>query len=58
MPKGVLFWVLMVIWFIFGMWWNWPSEPGPRAFGGLGGTVLLFVLLFILGWAAFGFVVQ
>ncbi len=60
MPIGILFWMLMILWFIFGMWWNWPadSSAGPRAFGPIGGNFLLFVLLFIIGWKLFGFVVQ
>ena len=59
MPIGMLFWLLMVLWFIFGLWWNWPEgSPGPRGFGGMGGHVLTFILFFLLGWRTFGFVVQ
>jgi hypothetical protein len=54
MPIGLLFWVLMVIVLIFGLltrvsafqnyaWgWNW----------------LLYILLFLLGWHAFGFIIH
>jgi hypothetical protein len=55
MPKGLLFWILMILWFFFGLWWNY-EQPGFK--GWLGSSLLLFVLLFILGWAVFGFVVQ
>jgi len=57
---GFIFWLLMILWLIFGLYWNWPQGGvnGPRAFGPLGGNLLLFVLLFILGWAVFGFVIQ
>ena len=57
MPIGVLFWVLMVLWFLFGLYLNWPKtgEP-PWAF--FGGNLLLFILLFLLGWKVFGFVIQ
>ena len=48
----LLFWVLMVIWFIFGLWSNWPlSGSGAKA---LGESLLVFILLAILGWAVFG----
>lgn len=42
----------MVIWFIFGLWSNWPvSGSGAKA---LGESLLVFILLAILGWAVFG----
>jgi lipopolysaccharide export LptBFGC system permease protein LptF len=53
MPIGILFWVLMVLAFIFGFWWN---RENPYNF--LGNSALVFVLLFLLGWQVFGFVVQ
>ena len=59
MTIGFLFWLLMILWLIFGLWWNWPeNSAGPRRFGALGSTGLLFVLLFLLGWKVFGFVIQ
>ncbi len=58
MPIGMIFWMLMILWFIFGLYWNWPNAPGAAGFGGLGGHLLLFVLFFIVGWKLFGFVVQ
>lgn len=58
MPIGMIFWLLMILWFIFGLYWNWPAQPGPSGFGGLGGHLLLFILFFIVGWKLFGFVVQ
>ncbi len=59
MPLGVLFWLLMVLWLLFGLYWHWPAAAdGPRGFAPLGGNLLLFILLFLLGWAVFGFVVQ
>lgn len=58
MTIGFLFWLLMVLWLIFGLGVNWPSTPGPRAFLPLGGSLLLFILLFLLGWKAFGFILQ
>lgn len=60
MPIGLLFWLLMVLWLLFGMVIYWPADQsgGPRAFFPMGGNLLLFVLLFLLGWKAFGFVIQ
>jgi hypothetical protein len=56
MSIGFLFWLLMIIWFVFGLYWQWPpaGAQGP-AFGPIGGSVLLFILLFLLGWKEFGF---
>jgi hypothetical protein len=58
MPLGTIFWVLMIIWFVFGLVWNWPTTPGPRAMMPIGGHVLIFILFFIVGWRLFGFVIQ
>jgi len=49
MPLGLAFWILMLLWIAFGLWWNWPGYQGW-----LGGNLLLFVLLGLLGWHAFG----
>ena len=52
MPLSIFFWVLFIIWVLFG---------GYRYRGDywlLGGHGLLAVLIFLLGWATFGFVVQ
>jgi len=55
MTIGFLFWVLMIFWLVFGLYTTWPREPGSRAFGPVGGSVLLFILLFLVGWRVFGF---
>ena len=49
MTLGIAFWVLMLLWLVFGMWSNYPSWNGPV----LGGTLLLFILLALLGWHIF-----
>lgn len=49
MTKGLLFWVLMLLWVVFGTWWNWPRWQSWAA-----PNLLLFILLLILGWDAFG----
>lgn len=58
MPIGILFWVLMVIWFVFGLWVNWPPPGNTNGWRPVAGNLFLFVLLFLLGWKVFGFVVQ
>lgn len=46
---GMVFWILMIIALVFGLWSNrenlWAS----------GFPLFLWVLLFLLGWATFGF---
>ena len=56
MPLGVLFWVLWVVWLIFGF----ALHQGylPVMYGGIGGMLIIAVLFGILGWKCFGPVVQ
>jgi Na+/proline symporter len=53
MPIGVLFWVLMIFWFLFGLYWNRRDIAGGN-YGLAGGNLVLFILLALLGWNAFG----
>ena len=53
MTIGLAFWILMLIWLVFGLAWNWPGA-GVGAYGPIGNTLLLFVLLLLLGWHVFG----
>jgi hypothetical protein len=52
MSLSLLFWVLMIVSFLFGLWSNLPLGPGGMK--PVGTTLLIFVLLAILGWAVFG----
>lgn len=52
MPMGLLFWILMLIWLVFGVYRDWPRGDGNYV--PLGNSLLLFVLIGLLGWAAFG----
>jgi len=56
MPIGYLFWAIFLIYLIFGgVWWR----SGPQWEYGWGGSfALVMVLLFLLGWAEFGFILQ
>ena len=58
MPIGMIFWMLMILWFVFGLYWNWPASNSPAAIGPIGSHLLIFILFFIVGWKVFGFVVQ
>lgn len=43
--------ILMLLWLVFGLWTNWPINGiNP----GIGGNLLLFILLLLLGWHSFG----
>ena len=48
MSFGLLYWILMLIWLVFGMWSIWPNYKLG------GGTLLLFILLVLVGWKVFG----
>lgn len=56
MSIGLLFWVLMVIWAVFNFWAFWT--PAGQPYGLRGNGAFLFVLFFLLGWHAFGFVIH
>ena len=53
MTLGLCFWILMLIYLIFGLYWNWPASNPPN-YPVVGGSLLLFILLLLLGWAEFG----
>jgi len=57
MALGLAFWILMLLWLVFGFWSNW-SNFAQGQFAPLGGSLLLFILLLLLGWQAFGAPVQ
>jgi len=51
MPMGILFWVLMILWLVFGFF----SGTGWAFWGG---QALTFVLFALLGWKCFGNPIQ
>jgi hypothetical protein len=56
MSLGLAFWILMIIWAVFGAWAN-RAAPAPGVNQRpvvIGGALLLFVLLLLLGWSEFG----
>ena len=57
MPIGILFWVLMILWLLFGLVsWRRPTIVGN--YGMFGNGLFLWFLLFLLGWGLFGFILQ
>lgn len=52
MSFALCYWILMLLWLVFGLWSNWPATG--NAFRPLGGTLLLFILLVLIGWKVFG----
>jgi hypothetical protein len=55
MPKGIFFWVFMIVWFLSWCGVRW----GPDNYRNYGfvNDFLFFILFFLLGWHAFGFVI-
>lgn len=53
MSRGLIFWVLMLLWLVFGLFAYLGS--GPYLKWGLAGNGLLtFILFGLLGWKVFG----
>ena len=53
MSKGLLFWILMILWLLFGLGAVWSSSPYVVYLRG-GFTLLEFTLFALLGWSEFG----
>jgi hypothetical protein len=51
MSIGLAFYILMLLWLVFGFWTSWGPTPNYPL---IGGNLLLFVLLLLLGWHEFG----
>ena len=51
MSFGLIYWILMLLWFVFALAWNigYVGVHGP-----LGNSILLFILFLLLGWKVFG----
>lgn len=52
MSRGLIFWILMIIWLVFGIVVHFGFIGAP--YGLLGGALLLFILFALLGWQVFG----
>jgi hypothetical protein len=53
MSFSLLFWILMVLWVLFGFWSCWPLGAANNK-SSAGNNAILLVLLFLLGWKVFG----
>lgn len=56
MSLAVLFWILMLLWLVFSVWSTVPeirSNWRPA-----GGSLLLFLVVLVLGWAQYGAPIQ
>ena len=54
MEISLLFWILYLIALVFSLSASWPSGPGVAGWRPFGGSLLMFILVGILGWAQFG----
>lgn len=58
MSKGLVFWLLMTVWLVLSIHFRWPRVDPATTAGEHIDTALVFVLLFLLGWAIFGFAIK
>jgi hypothetical protein len=52
MTMALIFWILMLLWLVFGFIVQTGRLPAPYI--GWGNTLLLFILFLLLGWQVFG----
>jgi len=57
MSIGFIFWLIMLLCILFGFYSNGPAFRTGN-YAPLGNSLLLFILLFLLGWKVFGFIIQ
>lgn len=53
MPLSYAFWTLMLVALALGLAASWKPDLG-KGWSGAAGDVLIFLLLALLGWQAFG----
>ncbi len=54
MPLGLIFWVIMLIWLLFGIGSHLGWFGANTQVGVVGSTLMLFLLFALLGWRVFG----
>ena len=56
MTRGLIFWVLMLIWFVFALVLNFGSASfgGYAHAGTIANSFLEFILFLLLGWQVYG----
>ena len=50
MALGLAYWIIMLLWFVLGVYVTWGIGNHYMT----GGNILLFLLFFIIGWKLFG----
>lgn len=50
MTLGLAYWIIMLIWFVLGLYVTW----GVGSHFLVAGNLLLFLLFILLGWKVFG----
>lgn len=53
MSAALFFWILMILWFFLGAA-PYFSESGRANWRGGAGSLLLYVIIFLIGWKVFG----
>jgi hypothetical protein len=51
MSFALIYWVLMLLWLVYGLW-GWWAPGNPHWMWGNG--LFLFILFLLLGWRVFG----
>ena len=56
MSRGLIFWVLMLVWFVFALFLNFggPNLGVAGHYGTIANSFLEFVLFLLLGWQVYG----
>ena len=54
---GLLFWILMIVWFVFGAWVRWGGGSAPATTWPVA-DLLIFILLLLLGVGIFGWPIR
>jgi hypothetical protein len=56
MSRGLIFWVLMLVWFVFALLLNFGGQSLGVAghYGTIANSLLEFVLFLLLGWQVYG----
>lgn len=53
MSAGIWFWLIYVLSVVFGLGWGYRLTPDQRP-AWYGGGLVLWILLFLVGWRLFG----
>jgi hypothetical protein len=54
MSRGLLFWILVILWVIFGFFGAAIVDARHVVYVGWGSNLLLLILFALLGWQVFG----